>query len=124
MNAKSGIVYGSLLLALGVIIGAVGAHGLEKMVEASKLATFETGVRYHFYHAFAILLASIIALVKPQMNIAKPILFFSIGILLFSFGCYSYVVTGIKPIAMIVPFGGVSFIVGWIMLAMNARKLN
>jgi uncharacterized membrane protein YgdD (TMEM256/DUF423 family) len=124
MNAKSGIVYGSLLLALGVIIGAFGAHGLEKMVEASKLATFETGVRYHFYHAFAILLASIIALVKPQMNIAKPILFFSIGILLFSFGCYSYVVTGIKPIAMIVPFGGVSFIVGWIMLAMNARKLN
>lgn len=124
MNAKSGIVYGSLLLALGVIIGAFGAHGLEKMVEASKLATFETGVRYHFYHAFAILLASIIALVKPQMNIAKPILFFSIGILLFSFGCYSYVVTGIKTIAMIVPFGGVSFIVGWIMLAMNARKLN
>ena len=124
MNAKSGIIYGSLLLALGVIIGAFGAHGLEKMVEPSKLATFETGVRYHFYHAFAILLTSIIALIKPQMNMAKPILFFSIGILLFSFGCYSYVVTGIKPIAMIVPFGGVSFIVGWIMLAMNARKLN
>lgn len=124
MNAKSGIVYGSLLLALGVIIGAFGAHGLEKMVEASKLATFETGVRYHFYHAFAILLTSIIALVKPQMNIAKPILFFSIGILLFSFGCYSYVITGVKSIAMIVPFGGVSFIVGWIMLAINAKKLN
>lgn len=124
MNAKSGIVYGSLLLALGVIIGAFGAHGLEKMVEASKLATFETGVRYHFYHAFAILLTSIIALIKPQMNITRPILFFSIGILLFSFGCYSYVVTGVKAIAMIVPFGGVSFIVGWVMLAMGARKLN
>ena len=124
MNAKSGIIYGSLLLALGVIIGAFGAHGLEKMVEASKLATFETGVRYHFYHAFAILLTSIIALIKSQFNIMKPILFFSIGILLFSFGCYSYVVTGVKSIAMIVPFGGVSFIVGWVMLAMNARKLN
>lgn len=124
MNAKSGIVYSSILLALAVMIGAFGAHGLEKMVEASKLATFETGVRYHFYHSFAIFFTSLIALVKPEFKTRGPITLFSIGILLFSFGCYAYVVTGIKSIAMIVPFGGVSFIAGWIMLAVKAKKLN
>lgn len=124
MNAKSGIIYASLLLALAVIIGAFGAHGLEKMVEASKLATFETGVRYHIYHAFAILVTSVIALNRSEMKITKAIVFFSIGILLFSFGCYAYVLTGVKSIAMIVPFGGTSFVIGWIMLVLGARKLN
>lgn len=124
MNAKSGIIYSSLLLALGVVIGAFGAHGLEKMVEPAKLATFETGVRYHFYHAFAILFTSIIALVKPEMKIAKAVTFFTLGIFLFSFGCYSYVLTGLKSIAMIVPFGGTCFIIGWLMLAISVRKLN
>lgn len=124
MNAKSGIIYSSILLALAVVIGAFGAHGLEKMVEASKLATFETGVRYHFYHSFAVFFTSLIALAKPEFKTRTPITLFSIGILLFSFGCYAYVLTGIKGIAMIVPFGGVSFIAGWIALAVKARKLN
>ena len=124
MRAKSIIVLGASLLAVGVIIGAFGAHGLEKMVEASKLATFETGVRYHFYHALAILITGVIALVRPSFNAKMPVLFFLVGILLFSFNCYLYVVTGIKTMAMIVPVGGFSFIFGWISLALQARKLD
>ena len=124
MRAKSIIVLGASLLAVGVIIGAFGAHGLEKMVEASKLATFETGVRYHFYHALAVLITGVIALVRPNFNAKMPVLFFLVGILLFSFNCYLYVVTGIKTMAMIVPVGGFSFIFGWISLALQARKLD
>lgn len=124
MKAKSVIVLGGVLLALAVMIGAFGAHGLQKLVEASKLVTFETGVRYHFYHAFALLFTGIIALVKPQFNPKIPTLFFLVGILLFSFNCYLYVLTDIKTIAMIVPIGGFSFIFGWIAFARNAWKLD
>ena len=49
--AKKSLVLGAALLALGVLIGAFGAHGLKNIVEPEKLVTFETGVRYHFYHA-------------------------------------------------------------------------
>ncbi|MFA5584400.1 MAG: DUF423 domain-containing protein [Bacteriovoracaceae bacterium] len=124
MKGKSVIVLGAVLLALGVIIGAFGAHGLEKIVAAEKLATFETGVRYHFYHALALLMTGIIALIKPEFNARIPANFFLVGILLFSFNCYLYVVTGIKTFAMIVPVGGFCFIFGWVALALKARKLS
>lgn len=124
MKGKSIIILGSTLLALGVMIGAFGAHGLEKLVEAKLLATFETGVRYHFFHAIAILIAGTITLVRPNFGAKIPVLFFLVGILLFSFNCYLYVITGIKTMAMIVPVGGVCFIIGWISLAMSARKLD
>lgn len=97
MKGKSIITLGATLLALGVLIGAFGAHGLEKMVDPSKLATFETGVRYHFYHSLAILMVGILALVRPAFPVKTPVLFFLVGILLFSFNCYLYVIPVLKP---------------------------
>lgn len=56
------LVTGSILGFLAVIIGAFGAHGLEKSLDADALATFETGVKYQMYHALLMLLVSIFAL--------------------------------------------------------------
>lgn len=124
MKAKTIIFLAALLLALGVLIGAFGAHGLQKMVEAEKLVTFETGVRYHFFHSLGLLAVGIISLIRPQFNNKKTVLFFLAGIILFSFNCYFYVLTGIKTFAMIVPLGGVSFIFGWVSLMLGIRKLD
>lgn len=124
MKAKTIIFLAALLLALGVVIGAFGAHGLQKMVEADKLVTFETGVRYHFFHSLGLLAVGIIGLIKPNFKANKSVIFFLAGILLFSFNCYFYVLTGVKTFAMIVPVGGFSFILGWVALMLEARKLD
>lgn len=113
---------GAGLLALAVLIGAFGAHGLQKIVTPEKLVTFETGVRYHFYHALGLLL---FAAYKDLYQPAKAKLVtgaFLVGILLFSFNCYFYVLTDIKAFAMIVPVGGTMFVVGWMTFAWSALK--
>jgi uncharacterized membrane protein YgdD (TMEM256/DUF423 family) len=122
--AKRSFVVGALLLALAVLIGAFGAHGLKNLVEAEKLVTFETGVRYHFYHGFGILLIGFFSQLFPQAKMNISFFSFVVGILLFSFNCYFYVLTGIKVFAMIVPLGGVLFVLGWIMLMKEALKLR
>ena len=112
-NARSSLLAGTGLLALAVMIGAFGAHGLKGMVTPEKLVTFETGVRYHFYHAFGLLLLGLYQLhATARLNVTHWA--FSAGILLFSFNCYFYVLSDMKVFAMIVPVGGVLFIAGWI----------
>lgn len=113
---------GSLLLGLGVLIGAFGAHGLKSLVSPEKLITFETGVRYHFYHAFGILLLSFAKPVFPNLKTEFTFHAFLVGILLFSFNCYFYVISGLKFFAMIVPVGGTLMAIGWLVLAYRSLK--
>src|SRR5690606_38622942 len=102
---KNTIVAAAVSLGLAVMIGAFGAHGLEKSVEPKLLQTFETGVRYHFYHGFGLLF---LGLFQGQFPAAKTrLIFFAflVGTLLFSFNCYFYVLSGVKTFAMVVPLG-------------------
>ncbi|MCM2349764.1 MAG: DUF423 domain-containing protein [Bacteriovoracaceae bacterium] len=122
--AKRAFIIGTALLALGVLIGAFGAHGLKNMVEAEKLVTFETGVRYHFYHAFGILIVGILQQLFQSVRLSASLFSFLVGTLLFSFNCYLYVITGIKTFAMIVPIGGVLFVIGWVALMLKMIKLK
>lgn len=123
-QAKKSLVLGSALLALAVLIGAFGAHGLKNVVTPEKLVTFETGVRYHFYHAFGLLIVGMLQQQFQNMKLTVSHWAFFVGVLLFSFDCYFYVVTDIKTFAMIVPIGGVSFIVGWVALMIGILKLR
>lgn len=112
-SARSSLLAGTGLLALAVLIGAFGAHGLKNMVTPEKLVTFETGVRYHFYHAFGLLLLGLFQL-HSQTKLKVSHFAFIAGILLFSFNCYFYVLSDVKVFAMIVPIGGIMFVVGWV----------
>ncbi len=123
-DSKRILILGSILAALAVMIGAFGAHGLKNIVAENLLQTFETGVRYHFYHAFALLFLGILKLNLPQLKTNLISLAFAVGILLFSFNCYFYVISGIKIFAILVPIGGVLFIVGWLALAFGLLRLK
>jgi uncharacterized membrane protein YgdD (TMEM256/DUF423 family) len=103
---------------LGVAIGAFGAHGLEGKIPPNLLETFNTGVHYHLIHA--VVLAAIAISEKNRFYAAA--IFFSIGIILFSFSLYFYAITGERFLAMITPFGGISFLIGWIMLIIKGLK--
>lgn len=121
MTAKKILLIASTFLVLAVAIGAFGAHGLEKTLSEKALNTFETGVRYHFYHALGLLILGCMQHLFQQIQLKMPVLLLSAGILLFSFNCYLYAVTGIKAMAMIVPIGGVCFIAGWATLMLKVK---
>lgn len=122
--AKRSLIIATLLLSVAVLIGAFGAHALKEMVAPDKLVTFETGVRYHFYHAFGLLFLGLIQQTFQQLNLKVSHWAFFVGILLFSFNCYFYVLTDIKVFAMIVPVGGLMFVLGWTMLSKELLKLR
>lgn len=119
-NEKSFIVAG-LILMIAVIMGAFGAHGLEGKITDRAMETYQTGVRYHFYHGLGMLLLTIISEIM-DINLNKSIKSFMAGIFLFSLNCYLYAITGIKTFALIVPVGGVSFIVGWFLFSLTLIK--
>jgi uncharacterized membrane protein YgdD (TMEM256/DUF423 family) len=104
---------GALMGLLGVGIGAFGAHGLRGRLAPDMLAVFETGVRYHMYHALAILAtAALVARVDGRALIAAGWCF-TAGILVFSGSLYALALSGVTVLGAITPIGGVAFLLGW-----------
>lgn len=114
---------GAVLGMLAVILGAFGAHGLEKLVDARMLQRFHTGVEYQFYHAFALLVVGLLQTHMQHRFLDYAGYAFIIGIVLFSGSLYLYVLTGVVQIAIITPFGGTAFIVGWLLLTLAVRRM-
>ncbi len=123
-QALKSLSIAGFVLALAVLIGAFGAHGLKAIVTPENLVTFETGVRYHFYHGFALLMVALTQQLFPGIKLNASFYAFFVGILLFSFNCYFYVLSGMKIFAMLVPLGGLLFMIGWIILGMKALKFR
>jgi uncharacterized membrane protein YgdD (TMEM256/DUF423 family) len=119
---------GTFLAGLGVILGAFGAHGLKKLVEPETVATYQTGVQYQMYHAFALLLVGILyeRLQSNLLNYAGAL--FIAGIVLFSGSLYLLVslkaMNKVTPpwLGPITPVGGVLFIAGWVLLLIAVLK--
>lgn len=123
-QAKKSLVLGTALLAVAVLVGAFGAHGLKNMVEPEKLVTFETGVRYHFYHGLGLVILGLVQQLLPTTDFKVSTWSFLVGTILFSFNCYFYVLTGMKVFAMIVPVGGLLFVLGWLVMMIKILKLR
>ena len=114
------LLVGALAGVAGVALGAFGAHGLRGRLSPEMLAVFETGVRYHIYHALALLLtAAIMGRMEGRLVVAAG-WFFTAGIVLFSGSLYLLAATGITLLGAITPLGGVAFLIGWACLAVAA----
>jgi uncharacterized membrane protein YgdD (TMEM256/DUF423 family) len=115
---KNFLALAALLGALSVGLGAFGAHALENRLSANLLETYETAVRYQFYHVIALALVGLALARWPDnglLTIAGWL--FMIGILVFSGSLYLLVFSGLRWLGAITPIGGVAFIGGWIALA-------
>ena len=98
------------------------AKGLDEADAALRLDRLEIGARYHVYHVLALM---VIGLWQRQAGTpvgSSAAWLFVIGILVFSGCLYAYALTGNKVFGMIVPLGGVSFIAGWLALAVAATR--
>jgi uncharacterized membrane protein YgdD (TMEM256/DUF423 family) len=112
----------------GVALGAVGAHALKRSVEglpdaAERLAWWETGARYHLFHALALFGLAVLAAHVPSRLTRGAGVLFVLGIALFSGSLYALALSGNKAFAMATPLGGVSFMAGWVLAALAASKL-
>ena len=125
------IVIGALAAMLAVLLGAFGAHGLRNLVSPAGLATYHTGVEYHFYAAFGLIVVGLLeskrhdgADVNAAMDrgLAWAGWLMLVGIVMFSGSLYALTLTGMRSLGMITPLGGVSFIVAWALLARAAWR--
>ncbi len=117
------IIAGAALGALAVTIGAFGAHALKTMLEASeRTETFETAVKYQFYHALALVLLGVLMFhVKNSwMNYAGYS--WLGGVIIFSGSLFLICFTGITKFGMVAPVGGLLLIAGWVLLAIGVAK--
>lgn len=120
--SKTILLTASVLLALAVAVGAFGAHGLKAHISGEMLQIYKTGVEYHFYHAIGILIIGVLSISMPSGLLNWSFIFLAAGILLFSGSLYLLAFTGIKWLGAITPFGGISFIAGWVMLFLAVWK--
>ncbi|MCP9768419.1 DUF423 domain-containing protein [Lacihabitans sp. LS3-19] len=117
------LLTGSFLGFLGVGIGAFGAHALHPMLEtAGRVDTFETGVKYMFYHAIALVLVGILSKEFPVKLIKLSGNFFLFGVLIFSGSLFLICFTGINVFGAVAPIGGTLMIAGWAMLFWSVLK--
>ena len=116
MTSKHFLVAGSFVLALAVGIGAFGAHALKPLLdEVGKADVFKTAVNYHFYHGFALLVVGILMQTQKTTYLSWAGYTFCLGIVLFCGALYGISLTGFTKLGIIAPFGGLSFICGWIL---------
>lgn len=118
----------SVLGALAVTLGAFGAHALKRVAPEAVVNIFETGVRYQFYHVFALVIAGILYRDFSNKWMLWAGNFFITGILLFSGSLYiltylkAFARPGLDWVGIITPFGGLAFIAGWVCMFIALYK--
>ena len=136
MESSSPSVQGVFWIRVAAVIGFVGvcmgtfmAHGIESMLKsqgvtdpavvAQRKEWVETGVEYQMYHGLAMLAIGVIAAFSPRRSKALgwAASLFLVGILLFSGSLYALALTDYRKLGMIAPIGGLSFLAGWLTLA-------
>ncbi len=107
----------SLLGALGVLLGALGAHALKEKLGVDGLKNFETGVKYHMFHVLVLLIVQLFPKLTASDKLWVSVLYI-LGIVFFSGSLY-VISTGLIPaksIWFVTPLGGLMFIAGWLLL--------
>lgn len=118
-----------MLGILAVSLGAFGAHALRATLERiGRADTFETAVKYQFYHALALLAVGILLQLSVTTSAATKFYgwagyAFLAGVLIFSGSLYAICFTGITKFGAVAPIGGLLMILGWLFLFWGAAKL-
>lgn len=118
--AKKIAVTAALIGALTVVIGAFGAHGLEKLVDPETATGFETGVRYQMYHVL-LLLILVFSRTLVRKYLVQLFWIFLLGMILFSGSIYLLALdeamgVDLSAIGPVTPVGGLLLIIGWLRL--------
>lgn len=122
MNHKGILVSGAIFMALGVLIGAFGAHSLKSQLSPDMQQVYKTGVEYLFYHALGLMVIGLTGFHLHSRWLLRAGILIILGIVLFSGSLFALAVSGVKLLGIITPFGGVSFVIGWIFFVVSLLK--
>ena len=124
---KKYLIIGGVFMVLAVLIGAFGAHGLKAAI-GDNTSTFETGSKYHFYHALGIILIALVHHNYPSRLLKYASMLLIAGIVFFSFSLYllalrdAWNLQNWKFLGPMTPIGGVFFVLGWILFVIGVLK--
>lgn len=121
------IMLGATMAFLSVAAGAFGAHGVKPLLSEDLFGIYQTAVQYQFFHSMGLLIVGVMITLPLRLSyrhLTIAAASFLLGILLFSGSLYLYAFTGVKKLGMITPFGGLCFLVGWLMLGLSARSVG
>ena len=113
----SWVMTAAWLGALGVGLGAFGAHGLRSRLDAAALASWSTAVEYQLLHAVALLAVGLYASGAGSVPV-WTLRLWTAGIVLFSGSIYLLVLGGPRWLGPITPVGGICLLAGWVMLGL------
>jgi uncharacterized membrane protein YgdD (TMEM256/DUF423 family) len=122
---KGFIIIASFLGALAVALGAFGAHGLKNYASPTMINTFETAVKYQFYHVFALSITGILYAYFPTPMLVTAGKLFIVGMSIFSGSLYLLTLFSVlgynqfKWIGAITPIGGLLLITAWILMGIS-----
>ncbi len=123
MTLKIIFLFAAFAGALGVVLGAFGAHALRGSIEPRLMETFQTAVQYQLIHALALLLVSlIIGWLGQSLSFDISAYAFMAGIILFSGSLYGLVLTDIRWLGPVTPLGGLCLIIGWLALLVGGFR--
>ena len=118
MSRKLPVHAAAIFGFLGVAAGAFGAHGLASRVSAKDLAIWETAAEYQLLHAVALL--ALAALPESPAR-SRVCLCWIAGIIIFSGSLYALVLSNVRQLGMVTPFGGLCMLAGWALLVFAVR---
>jgi uncharacterized membrane protein YgdD (TMEM256/DUF423 family) len=116
------LALGALSGFISVAAGAFGAHALKQRLAADLLVVFETGARYHMYHALALVLVGALLGRGDSRVLAWSGWLFLAGTVLFSGSLYALALSGVRGLGAITPLGGLAFLGGWLLLGVYALR--
>lgn len=115
------VALGAINLAIAVILGAFGAHGLKARLTPEQMAWWHTGCEYHFIHALGLLGLGVLLAARPELGLPRGVgVCLLLGILVFSGSLYAMALGAPRWFGAITPIGGTAFIAGWLWLAAAA----
>ncbi len=120
MHATGFVFLGGLSAALAVGLGAIGAHALKTQMTPDQLETFRTAVHYQMVHAIGLVLVGLLSRFQRSRLFVVAGWAMLVGIILFSGFLFAWLTTGRKFFVYPVPVGGISFMIGWLALAIGA----
>lgn len=123
MNKQSRIllVFSGVFGTASVAMGALGAHAFhDLLMSGQSLDSYEKAVDYAMYGALALLAIAILHQRLPNVRFFLSGYLALLGTLLFSGSLFISTLTGVKEITFLTPWGGMSLIFSWLLLALLA----
>jgi len=135
-NRHNYFALGAFMLGVAVILGAFGAHGLEKKISLHYLGTWKTASEYLVYNALGLMaFASFYSNSeldnhdKTNLGLVIGVLAVIVGVFIFSMSLYlvalnELIGSSFKKMGMIAPIGGVLMTFGWFAIGYHFLKHN